>query len=294
MKLIRQIAINDASLVSSSIAENDYAEWSAATVYTSGSRTIKGHRIFESVQAGNIGHDPGLGDVAWWVDTGPTNLWAMFDSIVGTASSAENSLSVTLAAGRIDALALLQIDASTVTVDMRRGADQVYFRSVSMLDESAVIDWFSYFYEPSRTKDFLVLTDLPVIGEASLTITLAKPSGTVSVGVCLVGLQSDLGRALSSPTLGINDYSRKEVDTFGNVTLVKRSFAKKMGIKLVLKNSEVDRVHAVLSAVRATPAIWFGSDTYSSMLVYGFYRDFEIDISYAYESYCTLNIEGMI
>jgi hypothetical protein len=107
-------------------------------------------------------------------------------------------------------------------------------------------------------------------------------------------LQVDLGGTLINPALGINDYSRKETDDFGNTSLVERSFSKRMGVKLVLGNADVDRVHAALSAVRATPILWLGSGRYSAMLVYGFFRDFEIDIAYTRHSYCTLNIEGMI
>jgi hypothetical protein len=107
-------------------------------------------------------------------------------------------------------------------------------------------------------------------------------------------MQSDIGGTRISPSLGINDYSKKDVDEFGNATFVQRSFSKRMGVKLVFNNSEIDRIHSVLSAVRATPVVWIGSEKYSSMLIYGFYRDFEVDVAYVNLSYCTLNIEGMI
>lgn len=293
MKLIRQTAITESNLVSSSISELDYAPWDSSVNYTSGSMCIKNHRIYESLQATNLNHDP-ESSIGWWIDTGPTNKWAMFDGVVGTVSTASESISVTLAAGRIDSIALLQVDAAEVNVTMNRGAEVVYFRTVQLIDNSNVIDWFSYFYEPSESKDYAVLTDLPIFGEATITITISRPSGTVSCGMLIVGLKYELGGTMISPNLGINDYSRKSTDDFGNTTLVKRSFSKKMGVKLVLNNSDVDRVHSVLSAARSTPSVWVGSDRFSSMIIYGFYRDFEVDIAYAYVSYCTVNIEGMI
>lgn len=294
MKLIRPNAISDAALVSSSVSETDHPAWSSVTTYALGAHVIKGHRIWESVQATNLNHDPQTAGVAWWVDIGPTNRWAMFDEKVGTLTTAATSLSVTLFPGRIDAIALLQVVASTATITMHIGAVEVYTRTISMIDDSIVTDWFGYFFEPIRPKDYVLLTDLPVYGEATITITLSKPSGDVSCGMCIVGQQSDIGGTLRSPSLGINDYSKKTIDDFGNTTLVERSFSKRMSAKLVLNNTDVDRVHAVLSAVRAVPVVWIGSSNYSSMLVFGFFRDFEIDIAYLTFSYCTLNIEGMI
>lgn len=294
MKLIKPTAITDANLVSSSLPETDYAAWASGTTYAKGSHAIKAHRVWESVQGSNVGHDPETSGPGWWVDIAPTNRMAMFDGVVGTASEAENSLSITLAPGRVDSIALLNVNAAIVTVTMHRGAEVAYTKTVQMTDSVSVIDWLSYFYDPILSRDYIVLTDLPVFGEATITITLSKPSGPVSCGMCIAGLQSTIGGTLRSPTLGINDYSKKTIDDFGNTTLVKRSFSKRMGVKLVLKNSDVDRVHSLLSDLRAAPVIWVGTETYSSMLIYGFYRDFEIDIAYAHESYCTINIEGMI
>lgn len=294
MRLIRPTTIGDATLLSGSIAEDDYPAWSAGSTYALGDRAVKSHRIWESSQAANTGHDPATAGITWWIDIGPTNRWAMFDDKVGTLSRADESLSVTLAPGRIDALALLQVDAAHCTVSMMLGAEEVYHREVSLIDDSLISDWFLYFFEPIRPKDYVLLTNLPIYGESEINIALSKPSGEVSCGMAVLGLQVDLGGTLINPSLGINDYSRKETDTFGNTSLVERSFSKRMGVKLILSNVDVDRVHAALSAVRATPIVWVGSGRFSAMVVYGFFRDFEIDIAYTRHSYCTLNIEGMI
>lgn len=294
MKLIRPTPIADAQLVDSTVAESDHFPWSAGTTYGLGERTTQAHRIWESMQAVNLAHDPQTAGVAWWVDMGPTNRWAMFDGKLHTATTADALLTIELAPGRIDALALLQVEASVATVSMAVGAEEVYSRTVSLIDDSAITDWHLYFFEPVRPKDYLVLTDLPVFGEATTTIELSKLSGTVSCGMCVVGQQVDLGGTLSSPSVGINDYSQKSTDDFGNATLVQRSFSKRLSAKLIVDNPEVDRIVTALSAVRAIPVLWIGDEHYSALLIYGFYRDFEVDIAYKRFSYCTLNIEGMI
>lgn len=294
MKLIRPITINDARLVSSTRAEDDYAAWSAVTTYALGDRRIKAHRIWESVQGSNLNHDPETDGVSWWADMGPTNRWGMFDEKVGTVTSAAGSLTVVLAPGRFDSLALLQVSAASASISMSVGAEVVYEYTESLIDDSEITDWHQYFFEPIRPKDYVLLTNLPIYGEAETTITLTQNSGDVSIGMSIVGMASDVGGTLKSPSLGINDYSKKSTDEFGNTTLVQRSFSKRMGVKLMVDNSEVDRIHAALSAIRAIPVVWIGSKQYSSMLIYGFFRDFDIDVAYSSFSYCTLNIEGMI
>ena len=52
-------------------------------------------------------------------------------------------------------------------------------------------------------------------------------------------------------------------------------------------------VEAVVAALRATPVLWIGSESFESLTVYGFYKEFSIDIAYPTVSYCSLTIEGL-
>ena len=53
-------------------------------------------------------------------------------------------------------------------------------------------------------------------------------------------------------------------------------------------------MYALLADYRATPLVWIGSENaYQSLIVFGYYKDFEIDIAFPTVSYCTLSIEGM-
>ena len=293
MKLIRPTTITDSILTSSSVAETDAAAWSSGTTYALDATVIKSHRIWRSLQASNTNHDPATSPT-WWLDTGPTNRWAMFDNKVGTASTASNSISVVMTPGRIDSLTLLELEAASVSLTIVAGSETVFSKTADLIDESSITDWYSYFFEPVVGLSYLVITDLPVYGEGVLTITISRPSGTVSCGVCVVGLMSEIGQVQYSPSIGINDYSRKETDAFGNTALVQRSFSKRLQARLVMNNNEVDRIVSVLSSIRATPVVWVGSESYNALVVYGFYRDFSVDIAYPTVSYCSLTLEGMI
>lgn len=294
MKLITPTAITDSRLLESSLPENEWAVWEPAVNYWQGARVLKGHRIWESVQANNQGRDPETALAGWWLDAGPTNRWAMFDSSVGSRSAAEAQITFTLAPGRADSLILLDLDAASVTVTQRAGGAVISERTINTIDNSAIADWADYFFDPLYQADFVAITNLPVYGESTLEISIDKFSGEVSCGVCIVGLQADLGKTLVSPSVGINDYSRKVTDDFGNTSLVRRDFAKRQSARMVVPNDDLDRVFRTLAAARATPAVWVGGDAYSALILYGWFRDFEVDIAYTSASYCSITIEGMI
>jgi len=64
---------------------------------------------------------------------------------------------------------------------------------------------------------------------------------------------------------------------------------------MMLPNTKLNKVQRVLADLRATPCAWIGTDVagYEPLTLYGFYRDFSIDVAYPTTSYCSLEIEGL-
>lgn len=294
MKIIKPVAITAAKLVSSSISENDHAAWSASTAYAKGERVIltSTHSIYQRLEAGTSAGSPDV-DPENWQRVGPTNRWAMFDRAVGSLSTATDTISVTLAPGIVRALALVDVAAAEATVTMTDGSDTVYTRTVDLRDESNVIDWESYFFGDFLVrKTVMTLTDLPPYLHGQVTITL-NGSGPVSVGTVAVGSLFNLGVTVHGMSLGIIDYSVKSTDAFGVTSVVERAWAKRMTAQVVLDTSRVDEVHRQLAATRAVPAVWIGGDRFDQSVIYGFFKDWSIDVAYATTSYCSLTIEGL-
>jgi hypothetical protein len=295
MKVITPTPITDALFVSSTAPEADYAAYAAGTTYALGARVIRTstHRIYESLQAGNTGHTP-ESSPTWWLDIGPTNRWAMFDSVVGTSTTLASPLTVVIAPGAVNALALLELVGSAVTVSMTSvtGGGAVYSRTVD-LDASEVGDYYEYFFSPFRQRSSVVLTDMPPYADGIVTVSLT--GSTVSLGVCAVGLFDELGEAEYGATAGITDYSLKTTDDFGNTTLTRRSYAKRTTVKMWLDKGAVNRVHRTLADLRATPCVWVGvdDDELDPLTVYGFFKDFQIEVAYPTTALCSLDIEGL-
>ncbi len=268
MLLLRPVDITPAELVASSVAENDYPAWAAGTTYAAGARVILSatHRIYESVAAGNVGNDP-TGESGLWIDVGPTKRWAMFDQALGTVTSAAGSIIVTLAPGAVDALALLDVVGATARVQTTG-----YDRTIAIGDGAV---------------KFL---DMPG-ASANVLVTISGP-GTVSVGTLLVGTLTTLGITGDEPTTGITDYSRKDVDDFGEVTIVERSWAKRMSARTLIRTDALDIVANRIASVRATPSLWIARDGTDALTVYGFFKDFSIEVDQTVST-LSLSIEGL-
>ena len=67
LRITVPVAITDAMVTATDVPEADYAAWDGGTTYALGDRRIKGHKIWESAQAGNTGHDPETSGSAWWL-----------------------------------------------------------------------------------------------------------------------------------------------------------------------------------------------------------------------------------
>jgi hypothetical protein len=296
MKLIRPTALADAMLTSSTAAENDHPVWAAGTAYAVGARVILTvtHRRYEAL-AGSAGVNP-ASDPTKWLDLGPTNRWAMFDDRVGTATAQAGSLQVVLAPGATDGVALIDTDAESATVSLTVSGTQLYSKTQSFNAGGNAIDsWFAWFFEALGKKSSMLFLDIPVYetGVLNVAMTRDNPADLVSCGTLLVGRQFDIGDTEHGVDLGIIDYSRKEIDQFGVTSVVERAFAKRMTARVVMQTSAIDDVHRTLAAIRATPVLWIGSESFESLTVFGFYKEFSIDLAYPTVSYCSLTIEGL-
>jgi hypothetical protein len=295
MKVIKPIDITDAVILSSTATET-YAAYDAATTYALGDRVTSGNSIYECIQAPSTGNTPGTAPLFWSVFS-PTNRWAMFDSEISTITVQSSPLTVTLAPGYANSLALLGVDGNEVDVNITDGdgGPNVYSKTLS-LDTSVVTDWYMYFFEPAGQLSELVLTDLPPYNNARVTISI-RGATTVRCGQISVGTFYFLGLAEYGATAGIIDFSRKETNaTTGVTTFTKRNFSKRMSVRIIVDNAQISRVIRTLSDLRATPAMWVGVDDvaiYAPLAVFGFYRDFSIDVAYPTQSYCSLEIEGL-
>lgn len=298
MRVIKPVSFNAATHLSSSNAAEAYPTWNSSTIYAQDAYVVdtSGQGIYKSLISSNQGNNPVTVTQAW-AYVGVSNKFAMFDSSVNTATTASNTLTVVLRPGAFNSLALLGLVGAQITVSLKNtyetGGVVVYTRTIDLISYS-VFNWYDYFFAPYETIEEVVLTDIPQYPNSELTVTVTS-GGTLEVGTLVWGTVYDLGATQYGVGLGIIDYSKKETDDFGVTTFVERDFSKRVNARFLLPNLEINRTQKILSSLRATPSIWIPSTDpkLSSLTVYGFYRDFNIEIPYPEYSYCSLEIEGL-
>lgn len=299
LTVVAPLTVTPAMLVSTDVPENDYPEWAAGTTYTKGQRVILAaqHKVYESAADSNTGNNPATPSAEpKWVEVGPTNRWKPFDKSVSSQVKQANNISYRIKPGQaITSLGLLNVaGATSIRVRVMDPAfGTVYDETTSMSPVPAAADWWQWYFGMRTTPTQALLQDLPSFPMADILIDVVG-TADLAVGVILMGQTRVFALGVKAGArLGIQDYSRKERTEFGDVVLVERNYAKRAAFQLLLKSSEVDSFNAFCASVRATPCLWIGSDRFESTVIYGFYKNFEIILSYYDYADSELELEGL-
>ena len=238
-------------------------------------------------------------DLVNWLDLGATNRYRMFDNIISSVSSSKGGIQFTLTPNQaVNSIALLNLNATTVRVVMNDPIEGVVYDQTKELRSAIeVTDYFSYFFTPLATLSNLntaVFLDLPSNEAATITVYISSGKGFVEVGEVVYGVQSVIGRTNYGTSIGIKSYSRKDVDEFGKVTVVKRKNSKYCEYDVDIDNKDLAYVQRLFQDIDSVPCLFVGNPDMEELIVYGFYSDFKATISFPKVSKCNLRVEGLI
>ncbi len=299
MRFIRPIEVTPAKLISSNVAETDFAAWVSTATYALGTKVILNHHIYQALVDVPAGITPGAEVVdqdhpAKWQDLGATNRWRMFDEIVGTLTTNPGSVSVTIKPGAVvNSLALFNVQGESITVTMTDPVEGVVYSNTISLIDTAVDNWYDWFFEEIESRTSVVVLDMPAYGTANITVTI-ESSGAAGVGALVLGKLTVIGTAVYGSGVGIDDYSRKERDVFGNIIVTERAYSDTADFPVVVDTARVSKIKKMLTDIRAKPVVWVGEETYEATIIYGFFKSFDLVYSGPNVSDCQLSIEGLI
>lgn len=308
MTVVKPVTVT-ASNMTNTIPEPDASvgeiEWAAGT-YTLGTQRIKSstHKLYQVVADPSTTDDPEVGvnkTPQTWIEVSGTNKYRMFDAIIGTQSTdaSPGSISVDITPGRItNAVAAFNISAQSVNVTVTDPtAGEVYNTDVSLRDNSAVVDYYEYFFEPIVEKSEFVLTDLPAYPSATVTVT-ATSTGDVAIGELTVGQQIAIGEMQKDSGVNLLNFNTLERDSFGNFKRTTgRRTADRFNYVLKIPQSKYTYVKDQMRELSDVAAVWIGTpDEGDGTTVYGYYRDLDISLDAPQGSIYSANfqVEGLI
>lgn len=279
-------------------SNQDPALWVAATNYATGTQVTRTttHKVYQRLSPGGVDAtlpetDAALATPTKWVEVKPTNRWSALDTAVETQSANEEFIVFCLHPGTVaDAVACLNLDATDVRVVV---CDSEYDQTQSLYERD-VVDWLTWLFGEFDTKTEAVFFDLPPRSTNYVNVIIRNPGGVAKVGNVVLGRRVSIGATNTGATAGITDYSTKETDAFGNTEVVERSFSKRMTVTVQVPDGRVDATQRILAQYRATPLVYVGAgNLYDALIVYGFFRSFEVVIAYVNYSLCNLEVEGL-
>lgn len=297
-KIIPVFAVSDATLTSSTVPENDHSAWDTGTSYANTVRVIKGHKIWESVQASNVGHDPEADDGTWWSEYLATNRWKVFDSYIqDQAEQAESAEWVVTPGETINSVSLFGLYAASVTITVTDPTDGVvYDKTFDLTDNSGVIDGYTYFFSPIVLKSELCVTELPPYSGAAIRVLVSNPGGTAKVGQICLGYAEELGITVDQLPLGIEDYTRLNTDDFGRTSPAQRSYARTARPMIMVDTYRIPYLETRIAERRGIATVWaFDTAQGDNYLVYlGFFTSMTPIFQYAGKSTLDLEIRSLV
>ncbi|MBV5299476.1 MAG: hypothetical protein JZU64_15450 [Rhodoferax sp.] len=244
------------------------AAYAAGTTYAADATISYAKRNWISVQAGNIGHTPGT-DTLWWVDNGPINTLAMFDTSVQTATIREGGLTFILAPGRVTAIGFMDLVGQTITIIITVGATTIFAETRTLARSDGTYYGF-VFEEPLQTRE-VAFYGLPSSPTARITVAITG-AGTTACGLCVVGKQFAVGNAQYGFSVPIEDRGRHYLDSLSNAVNVERGYSKGSSGTIVTDRQNLNRMIGFFSDQIGVPLLWIaapGQNDLVSATVFG-------------------------
>lgn len=296
MKIIRPAPFGDGDLTSNvAISET---EWTAGT-YTTGQQRYVGSDLYEVTAVPDTTDEPVAGtenDPPSWIKVGKINRWKMFSGIIAEKTTQEaGPIEVTVdPGGVVNAVAFFGVEASSVSVTVTDPTDGVvYSKTEAMVDNSAVTDWYQYFYAPILRKEEVVFLDLPSYGSATVSAEIDAGGSDTACGEMVIGLQRNIGVTLLEFTTGLRDFSRKEQNVFGGFEILERRFSRFAEFDVFVPKVAVSGLLRLLAERRALPTVYIGGENDPETIIYGFYTDQQVLRSAPQYSEMSITIEGL-
>jgi hypothetical protein len=288
-KVIKPLAVVDATLVATDVPEADYPVIANATAYiikaglTNGSRVISTttHSIYECILAFTSATPaiaPDL-DPAHWLRVSATNRWMLFDGRnsrrTAQATSCYYRLQPGVAINGLIARSLVGcLSVRQRLTDPVYGV--VYDKTLATGPTPPGSDWWSFYLGIwSSGAPEAYFEDMPAFRNAELRVDFAGTSA-LAVGILAFGQKREWGLGVHyGAKVGIQDYSTKNTNQWGDFDLVQGPWADRASYTVLIKAGEVDAIKAYLADLRATPAYYRGCAVYQSTGVFGIYKDFD-------------------
>ncbi|MEY2690716.1 MAG: hypothetical protein RL375_4916, partial [Pseudomonadota bacterium] len=115
---------------------------------------------------------------------------------------------------------------------------------------------------------------------------------TIGLTYIMVGNLTSLGLQALGVEVGIIDFSKKTTDQFGNISVVPRSYSRRLRGSVHISYATIDTVTRKMAALRARICYWMASQSFQTLQVLGFVKEWDVALRTADSITCSYTIEG--
>ena len=237
-------------------------EWVSGSTVAQNARRIRSstRRIYRDTQGGAAGTTPPENNPIRWFDEGPVNQWAWADALASTATTAACPAVWTIdpgAATAVELFGLVNVDTVRLQVYDAPGGTLVYDNTLDTELYTDVDPQWQLDFEPPGQGRSVSFLGLDIGPDARCVVTVSSYDGQpVGVGLLAFGSYIYLGAAQFGFELSWTNYSRTNVDDYGNEVYVKGLKSKNLRGDAYLTLPEAGAVADAFESLQDVGAIY--------------------------------------
>lgn len=278
--------------VSSTFKDENIPLWNKDKNYAVGDEVLYKELIYKNALGGISSTAPD-DDRDRWVNMGALNSKRFMDSFIYTKSTSEFSSEIVINVLKpINTISFFNLEGAWVEIsDM--GGNLLANRLNLTYKKSRT--WWEYFFKGFIFRHTATI-DLNNF-KGKMKIKIHRNKNGSALGHLILGNKFYIGATIYGAKVGVIDYSKIITNEFGDKDFYKGKNAKYNDLQVVVKSERVDDIIKELSKLAGTIALFIGDERsygFESLVIYGYYKDFNILIDNYKTSECQISIEGVI
>jgi len=230
-----------------------------------------------------------------WEDLGYVNKYKMLDKNLGSQTILDGNIEASFLVSKIDRIFFFNVFAESIDIKITQIDSDIV-----LLDENFTMQskdggtFYNYFY-----NDFIYETKLFSSVEINfnmlIEIKINAIGNVAKCGLVAIGRSEYLGATLYGASVGIHDFSKKEVNEATGESYLKQGKVKSTNnLTIDVPINLTDKVIDVLTRYRSIPVVFIGAKEFKSTYIFGIYNKFDTLISTPTISKLTLDLESLI
>lgn len=299
MKFVEPISITDNDILEVQVDDVDLVDntpvWDDEVTYEPTDQVQMAEEVDEFIYecvapAGSTGDNPLADDGSNWLRAGVKNRFRPFDKQLSPQLSGNAKIRYKLDfVNNLDPAGLYTVIFANV-----RSTNKVQV-ATRLISDGSVISNREIDTSGGDHKHYAVFENVYMDETMYLQIAVNSfGSDLVRCGEIIIGMPVELGEVSPGTETSILDFSTKDTDIFGNVSIVERAFVDTTKFRFTFLTSETRRIKYQLAQIRASPACFYISEGQEEkgVLVFGFYQDFRMVVN-SVSSEGVIEVQGL-